>query len=152
MEAAPLRRQVCVIIALSFILGFVVQSLSSTGILKNRFAMGWILQHYVESSIPHVEKSEVEKITSNTSFIIVDARHEDAFAGGHIPGSINVPVNASPVVFEDEFGSLDCDSPIVVYCQSERCGYAESVANRLQLSGFRNVRLYSKGYVDWTME
>jgi len=66
------------------------------------------------------------KICRNTpGAVLIDVRSPGEFAGGHIPGSINLPIQALQHA-EDQLG--DPDAPIYVYCQS---GARSSRAARL---------------------
>lgn len=46
--------------------------------------------------------------------LIVDVRTPQEFAGGHIEGAVNIPVN----VIDRQMVSDDKDRPIIVYCHS----------------------------------
>lgn len=67
---------------------------------------------------------------------LLDVRDPDEFAGGHLPGATNVPVND----LRERLGELDRARPVVAYCRTGQRGY---VATRVLLqSGFdaRNLR------------
>jgi phage shock protein E len=46
--------------------------------------------------------------------VVVDVRTPAEFAGGHVPGALNVPLDALPA----RLGELPADRLIVVYCAS----------------------------------
>ena len=64
---------------------------------------------------------------------VIDVRTPAEFAGGHVAGSINIPLNEVPNRAQ-EFRS---DSPVIVCCASgNRSGQA---AHFLQGQGFENI-------------
>ena len=62
---------------------------------------------------------------------LVDVRHEDEFREGHVPGSINIPVDD----LEEELDSLNRDDEIILYCNSG--ARAEMAYNLLKNEGYK---------------
>lgn len=73
------------------------------------------------------------------STLLVDVRSEIEHAGGHIPGSLLIPVDE----LRDRLGELDPAKEIWVYCQVGLRGYTAS--RILQQKGYR-VRNLTGGY------
>jgi rhodanese-related sulfurtransferase len=48
--------------------------------------------------------------------VILDVRTPGEFAGGHVPGAVNVDINASD--FDEKIAGLDPDKTYLVYCRS----------------------------------
>lgn len=64
---------------------------------------------------------------------IIDVRTPGEYQSGHIPGSINIPLNVLP----DKVKQLDKSKPIITCCASGmRSGSAKSL---LVANGFRDV-------------
>ncbi len=61
----------------------------------------------------------------------IDARNADVHHSDHIPGSINLSLPAWERQLMNFVEAWDPDQPIIVYCDSARCGAALSVAERL---------------------
>lgn len=80
--------------------------------------------------------------------IIVDARAEADFLAGHIPRSINIPVN-TPAAERRQRLPGTRDAEIIVYCQSMSCMFAEDLAAKLMEDGYRNISLYPGGWKQW---
>ena len=86
--------------------------------------------------------------------IWVDARPDNEFAQGHVPGAI--PLNEDRwdellPAFLGQF-SADPDSShkkIVVYCSSKNCNLAEEVARRLREALPNDVRVLQGGWEEW---
>ena len=76
----------------------------------------------------------VEVCRNTPGAVLIDVRSPAEFTGGHIPGSINLPIQALQQA-NDQLG--DPDAPIYVYCQS---GARSSRASKLlQIMGYSNV-------------
>jgi rhodanese-related sulfurtransferase len=67
----------------------------------------------------------------------------------HIPGSLNVPCSLSLYQSDETLAGLDRDDEIVVYCSSDICSASISAYYLLVQRGFRNVRRYAGGLLDW---
>jgi rhodanese-related sulfurtransferase len=81
-------------------------------------------------------------------FVLLDVRSPDLFAGGHVPGAINLPhrriVERNVVPFSD-------DTLFVVYCAGPHCNGADKAALRLARLG-RPVKKMIGGIEGWKAE
>ena len=77
----------------------------------------------------------VEEFQETPGAVLLDVRTPEEYAGGHIPGSISIPLAALPARYS-ELGALD--TPLFVHCLSGgRSGQAVSF---LKSAGFTNVK------------
>jgi rhodanese-related sulfurtransferase len=67
----------------------------------------------------------------------------------HIPGSLHVPCSQSLYQSDEALAGLDRDDEIVVYCSSDICYASISAYYLLEQRGFKNVRRYAGGLLDW---
>ena len=75
--------------------------------------------------------------------MLVDVRSEKEWAGGHIPGSLNIPLNH----LRDRVNELRGDRPIVVHCEG---GYRSAIAASLLAgAGHSNVMDLVGGFKAW---
>lgn len=74
-------------------------------------------------------------------FTIVDVRDESEFAEGHIPESINIPIER----FAAESGKLDKKKKIIVYCNSGGRSYLGY--RKLMKLSYKNI--YQTLFTDW---
>jgi rhodanese-related sulfurtransferase len=94
---------------------------------------------------------EMQKISSNHTALILDARPESFYRLGHIPSALSLPRGD----FENQYQILQAtlqshrDMPLVVYCASIYCHDSQRVADALQKLGYRHVRLFRGGWRDW---
>jgi rhodanese-related sulfurtransferase len=85
------------------------------------------------------------ELVENPDLLLVDVRSVDDFAGGHIEGAINIPINE----LTDHLGLLpDLDEAMVIYCGS---GHRSAIAMMsLNLLGYTDVRSMLGGVKAWT--
>lgn len=91
-----------------------------------------------------ISRQELQTALDHESVQLVMTLGSWAFAAQHIPGSLNLD---RP---HDAVAALDPDDPIVVYCFDERCPASPAAYRWLTGHGYRNVRRYAGGLVDWT--
>lgn len=95
-----------------------------------------------------VTLADVEAWSANVLWI--DARSDEAFERGHVPGAISLNDEAWD---EKLFGVFDRYEPgdrLVVYCGSEACGLSQEVARRLrEESGINEVYVLQGGWDIW---
>ncbi len=76
-------------------------------------------------------------------FKLVMTLEEWAYRLKHIPGSINIfPMDITK-------GILDPNDEIVLYCAAPECAASVVAYQRLNSSGYKNVRRYAGGIADW---
>ena len=66
--------------------------------------------------------------------VLIDVRSAEEFAGGHIPGSINLPIQALRFA-PDHLG--DPQAPLFLYCHSG--ARSSRAAKMLQIMGYTHV-------------
>lgn len=76
--------------------------------------------------------------------IVVDARSPEAYAGGHIPGAVNIPHRRMSV---ETTGHLDKSGLVVTYCDGIGCNASTKGALNMAHLGFRVKELV--GGLDW---
>ena len=84
-----------------------------------------------------IEASElVARLSADEDLVVLDVRTPDEYAGGHIPGAINVPHTE----LGERLASLDLpvDAEIVVHC--ERGGRAAAAEEILREAGYTDIR------------
>ena len=84
---------------------------------------------------------------TESDYIIVDARTEEEYAEGHIPGAILIPEYEIADRAEKELP--DKDALILVYCRSGR--RSKIASEELVKLGYTNVKEFG-GIIDWSYE
>lgn len=84
--------------------------------------------------------------------VIIDARAKPFFAGGHVPGALNL----SREDFARDYRRLssvlekDRGRQIVVYCSGKDCHDSKMVASALLSLGFEHVEVFTGGFEAWS--
>jgi len=95
-----------------------------------------------------ISMEEAKKVFATSGdYIILDVRRADEFAGGHIPGAINV---ANEDIGEEQPVELpDLDRVIFVYCRSGR--RSKEASAKLAALGYTSIFEFG-GILDWDGE
>jgi len=98
----------------------------------HRVEAGWVSRRIEEAEVP-----------------VVNVLSADEFAAGHVPGSVNVPLDDPG--FERKVAELAPEraAPLVVYCKSLDCQASTKAAGRLEAAGYRNVYDFKAGMDGW---
>ena len=83
------------------------------------------------------------------SVCFVDARSEYVYYKSHIKGAISLSDSRFDEQFPDFSQKKAIETLIVVYCTESSCGMARHVAKKLMKNGYRNVRVFSGGIIEW---
>jgi NADPH-dependent 2,4-dienoyl-CoA reductase/sulfur reductase-like enzyme/rhodanese-related sulfurtransferase len=105
--------------------------------------LGFVAANLLRGDHPQVTVEQLwPEPSSGAKPLLVDVRTSDEFDAAHIPGAINVPIDALRARMDE----LPRDRPIYTYCQVGERGY---LATRiLQQAGF-NVANLSGGFVTY---
>jgi rhodanese-related sulfurtransferase len=80
---------------------------------------------------------------AGTAPIVVDVRSDAEHAGGHIEGSLNIPLTH----LDERIGEIPSGRPVAVHCEG---GYRSAIAaSLLQKLGRANVHDMVGGYKAW---
>lgn len=79
----------------------------------------------------------VEAFRATLGAVLVDVRTPDVFAGGHIPGAVNVPLQQ---IGATETAAPQKTTPLFVYCLSgARSAQATAALKRMGYDDVRNI-------------
>ncbi|MDD4124120.1 MAG: rhodanese-like domain-containing protein [Eubacteriales bacterium] len=88
----------------------------------------------------------IEQYHNTPGAVLVDVRTEEEYAEGHIPGSVNIPLQS---IQDIESVATDKNTPLFLYCRSgRRSGEAKST---LEEAGYVNVYNIG-GIIDYSGE
>ncbi|MCL2640319.1 MAG: rhodanese-like domain-containing protein [Phycisphaerales bacterium] len=122
--------------------------INDAGLLSDGKAVSALERQYEMKLIPKISLTKLQKHIRNGCFI-VDARLAPDHLAEHIPGSVSLPVNATEKEIETFSLAVPRRTPIVVYCQSSGCPYAQKVAEKLKERGYKEVRVSKIGWLEW---
>ncbi|MCG8449128.1 MAG: rhodanese-like domain-containing protein [Pirellulales bacterium] len=92
---------------------------------------------------------DAEQASVDPNALLIDARREQDYQLGTINRAVNVPVTASTWAIHSYLEKIDRDTPIVVFCQSARCDYDETVGAQLASLGFSDVTICNEGWSEF---
>jgi rhodanese-related sulfurtransferase len=137
-----------ILAVISLMCGMVYHFANDEGFLAHANATSSVEKAHLANFIPKVDREQVSKLLG-TGTVFVDARLTKDFEGGHLKGAINVPVDCNDMQCRRALSNVAKDADIVLYCQSEGCKFAETVAVRLMAEGFSNLSLFRGGWQEW---
>jgi len=128
---------------------FIYHFASDEGFLAHQGATSGIVEANKAKFIEKVQASDVRKRIDKDA-LIVDARYERDYQKNHMDGAVNIAIDSSDDERKERLTGVEKDRPIVVYCQSAGCKYAEIIAGKIISDGFKDVAVYKGGWMDWT--
>lgn len=103
-------------------------------------------------SIPGTTRVSAEQVAelilSSPRLVVIDSRHNEEYAKGHIEGAINL-------LDSDMTASLlskhlaGKDTPVVFYCNGERCLRSSNAAKIAAGWGYRKIYWFRGGWMEW---
>ena len=102
--------------------------------------LGYMAENVASGSCNVLEPQDLQLLVDDR-WTVVDVRTRSEHRAGHIPGSVNIPLD----VLRDELPKLG-NGPIVVYCQVGQRGHSATML--LHEEGF-TVRNLDGGYLTW---
>ena len=98
-----------------------------------------------QSAIRTIGVDEFEKLTADSSNVILDVRTPEEFAAGHLPGAINIDFNAED--FEQKVSALDKNKTYLVHCASG--GRSARACKKLDRLNFPSLYNLKGGIAAW---
>jgi rhodanese-related sulfurtransferase len=95
------------------------------------------------------EMIEKSKTLESEQMLILDSRDPLFYEVGHIPGSLNLPLEDFNNVYEILKPKIEEASTIVVYCARPSCTDSEKLETKLKNLGHKNIKIYKDGYEAW---
>jgi len=91
-----------------------------------------------------IDRDELrDKLDRGEGFKLIMALNRWAFDAKHIPGSLHFDTPA------ELYAAMKPDDEVVVYCSNVDCVSSVALYRDLVRRGYRNVRRYSGGLLDW---
>ena len=100
---------------------------------------------FLDSTVISANSLKKEMKTSK-DLVVINVLPASSYKNCHIKGSINVEEGA----LKDEVSNWEKNKNIVVYSKSPTSDLTEKAYNKLKELGFKNVRKYEGGLIEWT--
>jgi len=134
-------------------LGLIVAAAVHFPLIK-RFARGEFRESFFQAAeylgVRMITLAEAEDLWAAGEAIILDARAGGFFSQGHVPRARNIPAAESGDALPREILDRPKDMTIVVYCEGGDCQSSLTLAKRLHDEGFKDIRVFSGGWEEWT--
>ncbi len=98
----------------------------------------------------NIDLAAAKALFDTHSACFVDARSEYSYYNSHIKGAWTLSESRFDEQFHEFRGKMPVTTLIVVYCIGTSCPKARHVAEKLKKNGYRNVKVFSGGLVEWS--
>ncbi len=152
-------KEIVILVGVSVILAFVVNTLSSRGI---ELIGQWDTDQGVISANPTTAEEwkpqEIDSVSrakeefDRGDVLFVDARPFDNYQDGHIQGAISLPVGEFDERIASFLNRYSPDQPIITYCSGRTCEDSHELAQFLTDAGYNRVRIFIDGFPGWESE
>jgi len=97
---------------------------------------------------PIVSTDQVRQLIESGRAILLDARNDQEYKTGHIPGAIHFPFENLDE-YSEKLNSLPKDKWLITYCDGPPCDLGELLAYELFAAGYTHVAVYQDGMNAW---
>ena len=122
--------------------------------LVKRFVRGEFRQSFLQAdeaaAIRLITFEEGEELWRAAGAVFVDARKTEAYEEGHVPAARSLPAATAGEALGRAVGAWPREGVLVVYCEGGDCQSSLILAKRLGAEGFRDVRVMTGGWAEWT--
>ncbi len=135
-------KEIAGIFLISILLGVLYNSYSADGLPLVSF-------EYDVSDDVEIDLHSAKMVWLKKQALFIDARSSEAYKAGHISRALNIPLSGNRSEKLLAVGKIPKDRLLIVYCQDEQCNQAERLSGQLALMGFRNIKIFSAGWLAW---
>jgi rhodanese-related sulfurtransferase len=95
-------------------------------------------------------RKELKKMLERKEdFVLINVLSGESFEAEHIPGSINIPLDAPGFDKKVKASVPDRKKKIVVHCSSFQCMASTAATERILQMGYADVKDFKGGLADW---
>jgi rhodanese-related sulfurtransferase len=156
MSDKQLAKEILILFALSLGLAFLVNHFSPVGIAlvgqwdtRRGVISAKAKKDIIVDSLEIKDVAVAKQIHDRGNALFLDARPDDDYARGHIPGAISLPIDR----FDAQIGNIldrhPENRPIVTYCSGRTCEDSHKLARLLIEFGFTDVKIFIDGFPGW---
>lgn len=134
--------QALVICALAALTGFAYNAVSDNG-------LPWLYRPPAFSDQQEITSETAYRLLRSGRALFIDSRPDIEYEYRHIPGAVNLPIDAprdSILSFSRQYPR---DQLLVIYCESSDCRYSIRMAGMLSFVGFERVLIFRGGLAAW---
>ncbi len=152
-------KEIIILVGVSVALALAVNAISPRGIA---LVGQWDIAEGVITASPGGDaadqKPEIDSVArakyifDKDEALFVDARSQNDYDNGHIPGAVSFPVGRFEERVESFLNRYPAEQPIVTYCSGRACEDSHNLAQFLSDVGFTNIRVFIDGLPGWKAE
>ena len=143
-ELPVLLKEVAVLSLMAVVTALTVNFFSPAGIS--------LIQTDSASNSPDVtivDLETVQKIATLENVVVVDARSQEQYQAGHIPGAVCLPAyNSDDAVFSF-MDNYPLTTTVITYCSGVLCHDSHVLADELGDVGYTDVMIFAGGLEAW---
>ena len=145
--------QAVVLLAIAFVLGLGFNSFSRKGV--NPFKAPARVPVTADSLSSETGGIRVIELEETKRFVaaggsVLDARREEDYAAGHIPGALLFDYYDMGAYRDQVLPLLSTDQEIMIYCSEASCEDSELLAKELYALGYRRLLVFKGGFAEWS--
>jgi rhodanese-related sulfurtransferase len=103
----------------------------------------------LRSASASVDAQEARRMLDEEKAVLVDARPKELYDQQHLQGAVNIPLALFDIMHMMKLGSLDPETPVIVYGRTISRLYDEELAFRLRQRDHDRVVVLSGGLDAW---
>lgn len=96
-----------------------------------------------------ISLARASKLHADGEAIFLDARPQNQYARGHIPGALSLPWQDVDSRFVEIAPHLEEEKTLITYCDGESCQLSHDLALFLKDFGFENITVLINGWSAW---
>jgi rhodanese-related sulfurtransferase len=148
MPSKKILHHVLAIAVLSFVVGFATNFSSVRKYFKGEFRQSFLARDKYPG-VTFISLAETEQLFAKKVAVFIDARSQEEYVSGHIPGALNLPLEEAQRGEVGDRLRASLDRALVVYCQGGDCETSISLAKILYESGFKDIKVFQGGWAEW---
>ena len=154
-----LVKQTFVLLGVSVMLALIVNYFSPVGIAlvgqwdtSQGVISAQAKNNVVAGKIQIEDIAQAKQLFDSGTVLFVDARSQDNYDDGHIPGAVSLPVGQFDALVDTFLEQHAIEQPIVTYCSGRTCEDSHTLAQLLIDIGYVDVKVFIDGFPGWQAE
>jgi rhodanese-related sulfurtransferase len=152
-ELPRILLEAVVILCFSILIGLSIHFQLVRDVLTGKLAVPAAIRPTDSDAVPASYPEPVDLQTvqnqATTGALLIDARIEELFLEGHLPGSVSLPLDEIDSRLPEFHKLYPPHTPVIVYCSGYGCSDSFDLAVRLLQAGYLKVMVFEGGYPEW---
>jgi rhodanese-related sulfurtransferase len=97
-----------------------------------------------------LNKDQLDQKLQDPDVVLINVLPREKFKKQHIPGSVNIPIDAPDFIRQIERKVEGRNQDVVVYCAGFKCDASTQAAEKLKAAGYKKIYDFKGGIEEWT--